>query len=146
MVSFNINAPFIIKDVDSKRVMQVFDGQGNRTDHPMCEQVIINDYDGSPSQVFTYRDGLIVSHKNGLVLDVSENPGDRKAIITWPAHGRFNQLWSISEYGEIKSQLRLVLAVRHSPSPIYPKLSVYATDKDTARNRDEYRKFVLVNV
>ncbi|OQV24846.1 hypothetical protein BV898_01434 [Hypsibius exemplaris] len=137
--NFNPNWPFVIRHVETNTVLDVFEG-------PNSQRIVLYEYNGGGNQLFTFRDGLIISQKNGLVLDVSQHPEDGQALITFNANGGRNQQWQLREYGRIKSQVGQVVDVRTSAPPIYPLLSAYATDQREPSDGGDSQIFELINV
>ncbi|OQV24845.1 hypothetical protein BV898_01433 [Hypsibius exemplaris] len=138
-MAFNPHAPFIIKHVSTNTVLDIMAGS-----NPGKEQVILFPYNGGLNQRWTWHNGMIISQKNGLALDISLNPGDIHAVTTWAPHGQDNQRFEIKGNGRIKSQLGLCLDARHSHG--HNNLSVFGAVKRKERDGGAYQKFQLVNV
>lgn len=95
--------PFYIQNTETQLVLDIKDGEeGEET------QVIMFAYHGGANQLWEYKNGMIYSKLNGLVLDVNQETGN---VATFEPHGGPNQLWHFDEDGTIRSETGQVLDV-----------------------------------
>jgi len=126
--------PFYIQSVQSGKYLDVEGGSSEQG-----AKVITWDFHGGKNQQWSYRNGMIVSKSNGLVLDIT---GARETgeIIVWSEHGGNNQKWHFDEDFTIRSELGIVLDVKHRSMESGANLIAFP------KHGDDNQKFRIVPV
>ncbi|PNF30965.1 hypothetical protein B7P43_G02088 [Cryptotermes secundus] len=111
--------PFYIQNTETQLVLDVKGGEEGAE-----AQVIMFAYHGGANQLWEYKNGMIYSKLNGLVLDVNQETGN---VSTFEPHGGPNQLWHFEEDGTIRSETDQVLDISEgstepgAPVIVFPK-------------------------
>jgi len=125
--------PFYIKNIDTGLVLDI----KNANNEPNGK-IIMYPYNGGNHQLWEYRNGMIYSLHNDLVLDLDQWHGN--TIITYPAHGGNNQQWTFNDDNTIQCNVGHVLDVAFS-NP-HAGARVVGWEKHGGANQ----QFVRVNV
>ncbi|KAJ9593321.1 hypothetical protein L9F63_015141 [Diploptera punctata] len=96
---------FYIESVHSGKYLDVKDASEEQG-----AEVVLFDFHGNKNQQWKYKNGMIYSKLNGLVMDIANNEDGGK-IIMWNPHGGDNQQWIFERDFTIRSGLGTVMDV-----------------------------------
>ncbi|KAJ9577254.1 hypothetical protein L9F63_006160 [Diploptera punctata] len=117
---------FYIQNIEIELVLDLKEAEDEGED-----EVLMYPYHGGPNQLWEYKDGMIYSKHNGLVLDLNVETGN---VSTHEAHGGPNQKWHFDEDGTIRSDVEdLVLDI--SEGRIEPGTRVIGYSKHGGPNQ-----------
>ncbi|KAJ9593320.1 hypothetical protein L9F63_015140 [Diploptera punctata] len=125
---------FYIESVHSNKYLDVKDASEEQG-----AEVVLHDFNGNNNQQWKYKNGMIYSKLNGLVMDIANSDKGGK-VIMWNPHGGDNQQWTFERDFTIRSGLGTVMDVQAANTDNYTNII------GLPKNGGDNQKFRIVPV